>query len=37
MHCNVQKHFFSSRIITVWNSLHKIIVNAESTNVFKID
>jgi len=37
MHHNLRKHFFSNRIIAVWNSLPNIIVNAESTNRFKID
>jgi len=37
MHYNLRKHFFSNRIITVWNSLPNIIVNAESTNIFKIN
>ena len=27
--------FFSNRIVAVWNSLPNIIVNAESTNIFK--
>jgi len=36
-HYNLRKHFFSNRIIAVWNSLPNIIVNAESTNLFKID
>jgi len=35
MHYNLSKHFFSNRIIPVWNSLPNIIVNAESTNIFK--
>jgi len=35
MHSNLRKHFFSSKIIAVWNSLPYIIVNTESTNVFK--
>jgi len=37
MHYNLRKHFFSNRIIAVWNSLPNIIVNAESTNIFKND
>jgi len=35
MHYNLRKHFFSNRIIAEWNSLPNIIVNAESTNIFK--
>jgi len=35
MHYNLRKHFFSNRIIAVWNSFPNIIVNAESTNTFK--
>jgi len=35
MHYNLRKHFVSNRIIAVWNSLPNIIVNAESTNIFK--
>jgi len=34
-HMHLRKHFFSNRIIAVWNSLHDIIVNTESTNIFK--
>jgi len=37
MHYNLRKHFFSNIIITVWTSLPNIIVNAEFTNIFKID
>jgi len=35
MHYNLRKHFFSNRIVAVWNSLPNIVVNAESTNIFK--
>jgi len=35
MHYNLHKQFFSNRIIAVWNCLPNIIVNAESTNIFK--
>ena len=35
VHYNLRKHFFSNRIVAVWNSLPNIIVNAESTNKFK--
>ena len=35
VHYNLRKHFFSNRIVAVWNSLPNIIVNAESTNIFK--
>jgi len=34
LHYNLCKHFFSNKIIAVWNSLPNIIVNAESTNIF---
>jgi len=33
MHYNLRKHFFSNRIVTVWNSLPNIVVSAESTNI----
>jgi len=32
---NLRKHFFSNIIITVWNSLPDILVNAQATNMFK--
>ena len=35
IHYNLRKHFFSIRIVAVWNSLPNSIVNAESTNIFK--
>jgi hypothetical protein len=35
MHYNLRKHFFSNRIIAVWNSLPNVVVSAESTNTFK--
>jgi len=35
MHCNLRKHFFSNRVIAVWNNLPNIVVSAESTNIFK--
>jgi len=35
MHFNLRKHFFSIRIIAVWNILPSIIVNVESTNIIK--
>jgi len=34
MHYNLPKHFFSNRIVAVWNSLPNIVVSAES-NIFK--
>jgi len=34
MRYNLRKHFFSNRIIAVWNSLPNTIVNAEPTNKF---
>jgi len=37
MHYNLRKHFFSNLIIAVLNSLPNIIVNAESTIIYKID
>jgi hypothetical protein len=36
MHYNLRKHFFSNRIVVVWNSLPNTVVSAESTNIFKI-
>jgi len=35
MHYNLHKHFFSNRIVAVWNSLSNIVVSAESTNIFE--
>jgi len=35
MNYNLRKQFFSNRIIAVWNSLPNIVVDAESTNIFK--
>jgi len=35
MRYNLRKHFFRNRIIAVWNSVPNIIVNTESTNIFK--
>jgi len=35
VHYNLREHFFSNRIIAVWNSLLNNIVNAESTKIFK--
>ena len=35
MHNNLHKHFFSNRIVAIWNSLPNIAVPAESTNTFK--
>ena len=32
---NIQKHFFSNRLIALWNSLPNIVVSAVSTNMFK--
>ena len=32
---SLHKHFFSNRIVAIWNSLPKIVVSAESTNIFK--
>jgi len=36
MHYNLHKHFFSNRIVAVWNSLPNIVVSAEFNNRFKI-
>jgi len=33
MHYNLRKHFFSNRIVAVWNSLPNIVVSAEPTNI----
>jgi hypothetical protein len=35
MHYNLRKHFFSIRVIAIWNSLPNDVVSAESTNIFK--
>ena len=35
IHYNLRKHFFSNRIIEVWNSLPNDVVLAESTNIFE--
>jgi len=35
MHSNLRKHFFSNRLVAVWNSRHNTDVSAESTNIFK--
>ena len=35
MHYNLRKHFFSNRIVAIWNSLPNTVVTAESTNTFK--
>ena len=32
---DIRKHFFSQRTVSVWNSLQKQVVNAESVNGFK--
>jgi hypothetical protein len=34
VHYNLRKHFFSNRIIAVWNGLPNTVVSAESTNTF---
>ena len=35
MHYNLRKHFFSNRIVSIWNSLPITVVSAESTNIFE--
>jgi len=35
MHYNLSKHFFTNRIVAVWNSLHNIVVSAKSINIFE--
>ena len=35
LHYNLCKHFFSNRVVAVWNSLPNMVVSAESTNIFK--
>ena len=35
MHYNLRKHFFSNRIVAIWNSLPNTVVSAESVNIFK--
>jgi len=34
MHYNLRKHFFSNRIVAVWNSRPNMVVYAESTKIF---
>jgi len=34
IHYNIRKHFFSNRIIAVWNSLPNDVVSVDSTNIF---
>ena len=35
LHYDLRKHFFTNRIINVWNSLPNNIVTSASTNIFK--
>jgi len=35
MHNNLCNHFFSNRIVAVWNSLPNIVVSVESNNTYK--
>jgi hypothetical protein len=35
IHYNLRKHFFSSRIIAVWNNLPNDVFSVHSTNIFK--
>jgi hypothetical protein len=35
IHYNLRKHFFSNKIIAVWNSLPNDVVSVHSTNIFK--
>ena len=34
--CNVRKHFFTNRVITVWNALSDVLVEASSIDEFKL-
>ena len=36
-HCkyNLRKHFFTNRIVAIWNSLPSHVVDADSINIFK--
>ena len=36
-HYDLRKHFFTNRVINIWNGLLNHKVTAESTNQFKID
>ena len=33
---NMRKHFFSNRIIAIWNTLPNDVVSANTTNTFKV-
>jgi len=33
--CKLRRHYFSHRIVSVWNSLPDSVVSAESVNSFK--
>lgn len=35
VHYNLRKHFFTNRVISVWNSLPDDVVSANNTNMFK--
>jgi len=35
IHYNLRKHFFTNRVIHVWNSLPNEVVSADSTNILK--
>ena len=33
--CNLRKHFFTNRIVAIWNSLTGHVVDADCINIFK--
>jgi len=35
-HCDLRKHFFSARIVNIWNSLPNSVVEACSVNAFNV-
>jgi len=34
-HCDLQKHYFSARIVDIWNSLPNHVVDDNTVNLFK--
>ena len=34
-HCILRKHFFTSKIVAIWNSLPGYVLDANSINIFK--
>jgi len=35
IHYNLRKHYFTNRVIDVWNSMPNEVVSADSINIFK--